>query len=440
VEGKTREVAILDYWSQTVLRPLHFMLFNVLRKIPQDCTFNQGSFLDKLPQSDQKFYSVDLTSATDRFPIRLIEAVLKGRLTDDYVHHWHNIMVGLPFDSPLGKVSYSVGNPMGAYSSWNSFAVAHHYVMYYCCRELGINWRKAPYVLLGDDIVIKHNDLAKKYMEVITSLGVEFSLQKTYVSPHSYEFAKRFVADGVEVSPFPIGGLWEVRKSSDYQMALLSEESRKGWEFSLEIPSMLGELYALLRLPSRVIAKRKERMFIAYQLMVGMSGRVTAESALKPILVKHFPAILKILEDGGRDLETVSLNILKSISMIAFSNSAEQTKTSKFQVGSILSQIVTLFELFPSVESGPSDIIDSLPFPSIQKEIMSAHDSLMKEAFEIDTNLSGDWKLKLKALAIPLDERIYYCRNQHLKTLASSKLGGILREQLKLLEQYPQLI
>jgi len=45
---KPRTVAILDYWSQTVLRPVHFFLFGVLRKIPQDVTFDQGSFLEKV--------------------------------------------------------------------------------------------------------------------------------------------------------------------------------------------------------------------------------------------------------------------------------------------------------------------------------------------------------------------------------------------------------
>jgi len=47
-EGKTRTIAILDYWSQTVLRNLHLYLFRVLKKIPQDCTFDQGSFKTKI--------------------------------------------------------------------------------------------------------------------------------------------------------------------------------------------------------------------------------------------------------------------------------------------------------------------------------------------------------------------------------------------------------
>jgi len=45
-EGKTRIIGIGDYFSQAVLRRLHLYLFDVLRKIPQDCTFDQGKFKD----------------------------------------------------------------------------------------------------------------------------------------------------------------------------------------------------------------------------------------------------------------------------------------------------------------------------------------------------------------------------------------------------------
>jgi hypothetical protein len=47
-EDKVRVVGILDYFSQSALRPLHLYLFKVLRRIPQDCTFDQASFKDKV--------------------------------------------------------------------------------------------------------------------------------------------------------------------------------------------------------------------------------------------------------------------------------------------------------------------------------------------------------------------------------------------------------
>lgn len=83
-EMKTRVIAILDYFSQSALKPLHEYLFNVLRKIPQDRTFLQGDF-EYLINNSKEFYSVDLTAATDRFPIDFIKMVLKGHLPDDYI-------------------------------------------------------------------------------------------------------------------------------------------------------------------------------------------------------------------------------------------------------------------------------------------------------------------------------------------------------------------
>jgi hypothetical protein len=46
-------------------------------------------------------------------------------------------------------------------------------------------------MILGDDIVIKNDAVAKTYIDVIGRLGVELSLQKTHVSSDTYEFAKR---------------------------------------------------------------------------------------------------------------------------------------------------------------------------------------------------------------------------------------------------------
>jgi len=100
-----------------VLKPFHTWLFRVLKKIPQDCTFDQGASKTKL-EGQTIYYSIDLTAATDRVPIDFIVMVLAGKLPLDYLESWKNIMVGYPFRTPDGKmISYSVGNPMGAYSS-----------------------------------------------------------------------------------------------------------------------------------------------------------------------------------------------------------------------------------------------------------------------------------------------------------------------------------
>jgi hypothetical protein len=83
-EGKTRVIAIGDYWSQTSLRTLHNNIYDLLRVIPNDQTFNQGEGLDSLLSlyPDQTFYSFDLSAFTDRFPIDLLISFLKVSIGD----------------------------------------------------------------------------------------------------------------------------------------------------------------------------------------------------------------------------------------------------------------------------------------------------------------------------------------------------------------------
>jgi len=76
-EGKTRVIAIFDYWSQSSLKEVHESLNKILMSIPEDCTFNQGKILDavNLPEGTI-FHSVDLKSATDYFPVNFQTQVM----------------------------------------------------------------------------------------------------------------------------------------------------------------------------------------------------------------------------------------------------------------------------------------------------------------------------------------------------------------------------
>jgi hypothetical protein len=55
---------------------------------------------------------------------------------------------------------------------------------------------------LGDDLVIFDHDVAKRYLEMAALLGVEINLTKSIQSKSraSFEFAKRMVYEGVNVS------------------------------------------------------------------------------------------------------------------------------------------------------------------------------------------------------------------------------------------------
>jgi len=210
-ELKERVIAIFDYISQIAFESLSRYLFDVLRTIPQDRTFTQDPFIsDK--KDGEHFHSLDLSSATDRFPIDLQVDLINAievnspRPYRAIGNAWKALMVNEPFMTPEGDLLYyKVGQPMGARSSWAAFTLSHHAVVQFAAYECGLYPFK-EYILLGDDIVIYNNKVAKKYKEVINSLGVDCSESKSHESEFTYEFAKRWFHNGIEVSPVPLKG------------------------------------------------------------------------------------------------------------------------------------------------------------------------------------------------------------------------------------------
>jgi len=83
--GKVRVFAMVDVWTQWVLNSLHEYIFNILKHIPNDGTFNQDQAvltLQTLLKDCKCAFSYDLSAATDRLPIsiqiKLLNAIGDG--------------------------------------------------------------------------------------------------------------------------------------------------------------------------------------------------------------------------------------------------------------------------------------------------------------------------------------------------------------------------
>jgi hypothetical protein len=436
-EMKTRVVAIGDYWSQCALKPLHHYLFRLLRKIPQDCTFDQGSFKDKV-NGWEEFYSIDLTAATDRFPISIIYDVLNGHLPSTYLNSWKRIIVGKPFEFSGKIISYSVGNPMGFYSSWSSFAVAHHYVMYYCCRELNIPYKEAKYVLLGDDILIGDRLLKEKYCEVITSLGVEFSPIKTHESKFLFEFAKRLFFKGEEITPFPISSLKESAKRYYLLVNLLDEVSRKGWMTLEGIPQAIFLFYkTVIKRNTKFSAFARDESHYCELIMKVIRGTLAADKALNT-LIRHFGYKVK------RDLNIVEArSVLENVAVETFAASNPFNKYAETEGGYPLGKLAEDLVIFIStpledkeIELRAQEAITYVPVLNVYGQIEEAYTNLSNEAYRISTTGNGEWPLLLRTIALPIDDRIFVQRTSHLVSRASTIIGKILRERFVQLEIY----
>jgi len=217
-ECKMRVIAISDYFTQFTLKPIHVNFMNLLRKMPCDRTFTQDPF-HKWEGSDP-FYSLDLSSATDRFPVHLQKKLLNYLLFKStnnviyswkYSESWAKLLTARIFTYKGTDYKYVVGQPMGCYSSWAAFTLAHHLVVQFCAKKEN-KFPFTNYIILGDDIVIKDNKVARSYIKFMTKLGVSISPHKTHVSKDTYEFAKRWIrytpTNGfLEVSPIPLKGI-----------------------------------------------------------------------------------------------------------------------------------------------------------------------------------------------------------------------------------------
>jgi hypothetical protein len=87
-------------------------------------------------------------------------------------------------------------------------AITHHFLVHYAALKCGKPHFK-QYVILGDDIVIANQAVAEKYKEVLSTLAMPISEAKTHVSEDTYEFAKRWIQSGVEITPLSFSGLNE---------------------------------------------------------------------------------------------------------------------------------------------------------------------------------------------------------------------------------------
>lgn len=263
--GKIRVFAMVDSFTQWVLRPLHLYLFKqVLRKIPQDGLYDQIAPAKKLVEVMRerglsKVWSFDLSAATDRLPVLLQEHLLAALTSIKMGRLWSWFMTARYFalTAPLrnatcgsGKakgvacVQYAVGQPMGAYSSWAMLAICHHAIIQFCARRAGVAGWFDLYAVLGDDVVIGHHGVAREYVCFMESIGVGINRSKSIKGKDlTFEFAKRFFWKGEDITPLPLSGLapgWLALSSIPEIVASLTSRGISASLFSIGIFAGLG--------------------------------------------------------------------------------------------------------------------------------------------------------------------------------------------------------
>jgi len=248
--GKTRMVAILDYWTQSLLTPLHETVAYFIRRLEQDGTFNQQKIISKVQgwtsDLENKVNSFDLTAATDRIPVSIQVDLLTYLFGSDKLPKlWAKIITDREFMDPSGKlIRYAVGQPMGVKSSFPMLALIHHAIVQLAAIEAKVE-RYSNYVILGDDNVHNNKAVSERYRLLMNSIGVEINnsksvLQATGMLPAA-EICKRVFINGKELTSIPVKALVKTVRFGHLSSTLQTLFVERGLPVSL---AMMPEFFA----------------------------------------------------------------------------------------------------------------------------------------------------------------------------------------------------
>jgi hypothetical protein len=254
---KPRVFAIVDSVTQSLLGDLHQDLMSILRRIPEDCTFDQdkvSSVSKKQNLRSEPFYGfADLSNASDRIPIYLYEELgnsIRPGLGTAWVNLFNrdfyiskSVIEAWKPGTPIPEsVRYQCGQPMGALSSWPFMALVHHVLVWYSFgsrkRSLG------KYLLLGDDIVIFDEEAYYRYLKVLNTLGLSYTHN---VSKVGFEFAKRIFHNGKEITGAYTQALWASRNEPELFTLEWKNLASRGFEVGMNLHSTFRTLLKVSR-------------------------------------------------------------------------------------------------------------------------------------------------------------------------------------------------
>ena len=200
--AKARVIANPNSAAQVALHQLHVLLDSMLLITETDCTHNQeeGAFWaqTKLDEGNT-VYSVDLSGATDNFPLELQLSLLNSLGLKSEADLIRSLATGiwmlgdsLKTDLLNGgyqqAITYTKGQPQGLYSSFPLFGLTHNLIVNKMCETLGIIPHES-FRILGDDIVLINTKLHDMYREYMQKIGVPISEDKSVHSDSLAEFA-----------------------------------------------------------------------------------------------------------------------------------------------------------------------------------------------------------------------------------------------------------
>lgn len=214
--GKLRLFAAPSVLLQSLLEPLQVWLDSFRNQLRSDVFRDQISgalWAQENMKLGQKVQSIDLSAATCRFPFPVQQMLCKELGAPDWALDLYTEVSRRDWQCQphmtewLGTptLKWQVGQPLGVNPSMSSFALCHNLLLVGLADELGLDINDS-FRVLGDDVVTSNPDLASRYRELISALGIKISEHKSFNSKEYGEFA------GFSITPTDLvrPGRWRI--------------------------------------------------------------------------------------------------------------------------------------------------------------------------------------------------------------------------------------
>jgi hypothetical protein len=318
---------------------------------------------------------------------------------------------------------------MGAYSSWAVFALAHHFLLYLACKRANVSWKRCPYCLLGDDIVICDDIVAFHYMDILSEWDVPFNPDKTHSSFNFYEFAKQYYLDDINVSPFPIAALYELRNDTFSSVATIVRElTYKDW--SSDIWASIKDYFCLVKgWNNKKVKLFLPKIKLGIAIMFHLQGVSDLGIALKEYVAESTGKKVSWTNYSQRAIaQYIAGNVVTDL----FLESRDRiTGNNPEPLGELSTQMVMSITSLRDGGADCFDLIESVPFLQIYGRAEQVYLKLLRPTIGARLIKDGSqMRSALEIVDIPLTDKDFYQRHRDVIVIKSLKASKRIVEML----------
>lgn len=244
---KCRFFAAPHIWIQHCLDPLKGGLLNLVEQLPWDATHDQykaDPWIRTRLQEGRTVHCFDLSDATNVFPLELQMTVMR-ELLQPQDSLWADLFEEvslMPWTFEGKQVVWKRGQPLGLGPSFPIFTITHGLLL----QALNNKPWAGEYFVLGDDVIILDDDLARAYSVALEELDLPHSPTKSIQSAKYGEFAGRIFHKNGVIQPVKWKHLRDdniidmVRNNGPEFISILDPDIQPFMRYLSSLPAPLG--------------------------------------------------------------------------------------------------------------------------------------------------------------------------------------------------------